>query len=109
MVIQLLKVFETGFERKSDVKTISSIGILSVPSALFVSKDFIIEFILSVEKDKISVCVLFNAFCLILTILGWYLYWLLLDSTENDVLEGLKPLKRSAGIQNLKYIFSTWK
>ena len=30
MVIQLLKVFEIGFERKSDVKMISSIGILSV-------------------------------------------------------------------------------
>ena len=75
-VIQLMKAFETGFERKSDAKMMSLIGILSaVPGALFASKDFIIEFTLSgvtssVEKGEISIWVLFNAFFLILTMLG---------------------------------------
>ena len=71
-MIQLFKAFEIGFERKSDAKMMSFIGILSVPGALFASKDFIIEFTLSgvtssVEKDEISIWVLFGAFCLILT------------------------------------------
>ena len=75
-VIQLMKVFEIGFERKSDAKMMSLIGILSaVSGALFAPKDFIIEFTLSgvtssVEKDEIPKWVLFNAFFLILTMLG---------------------------------------
>ena len=53
----------------------SFIGILSVPVALFASKDFITEFTLSgvtssVEKDEIPKWILFNAFFLILTMLG---------------------------------------
>ena len=39
-MIQLCKVFEIGFERKSDAKMMSFIGILSVPGALFESKGF---------------------------------------------------------------------
>ena len=71
-MIQLFKAFEIGFERKSDAKMMSFIGILYVPGALFASKDFIIEFTLSgvtssVEKDEISIWILFGAFCLILT------------------------------------------
>ena len=74
-VIQLFKAFENGLERKSDAKMMSFIGILSVPSALFASKDFIIEFTLtgvtsSVEKDEIPKWVLFNAFFHTLTMLG---------------------------------------
>ena len=74
-MIQLCKVFEIGFERKSDAKMMSFIGILSVPGALFASKDFVIEFTLSrvtlsEEKEEISIWVSFNAFFLILTILG---------------------------------------
>ena len=74
-VIQLLKAFEIGFERKSDAKMMIFIGILSVPVALLASKDFIIEFSLSgvtssVEKDEIHKWILFNAFFLILTMLG---------------------------------------
>ena len=74
-VIQLLKAFEIGFKRKSDAKMISFIGVLSVPGTLFASKDFIIELSLSgvtssVEKNEISIWVLFRAFCLILMILG---------------------------------------
>ena len=74
-VIQLFKAFETDFERKSGVKMVSFIGILSVLGDLFASKDFIVEFTLSgvtssVEKDKISIWLLFNAFFLILTMLG---------------------------------------
>ena len=74
-MIQLFKAFEIGFERKSGPKMMSFVGILSVPGTLFASKDFIIEFTLSgvtssVEKNKISVWVLFNAFILILTMLG---------------------------------------
>ena len=34
-VIQLFKAFEIDFERKSDAKMMSFIGILSVPGALF--------------------------------------------------------------------------
>ena len=108
-VIQLFKALENGLERKSDAKMMSFIGILSVPSALFASKDFIIEFTLtgvtsSVEKDEIPKWVLFNAFFHTLTMLGWSLYWLaidfrkwllILDSAENDILEGLKPLECS--------------
>ena len=64
-IIQLFKTFETGFERKSDAKMMSFIGILSVPGALFASKDFIIEFTLSgttylVEKDEITKWALFQ-------------------------------------------------
>ena len=74
-VIQLFKAFEIGFERKSDAKMMSFIGILYVPGALFASKDFIIEFTLSgvtssVEKDEIPKWVLFNAFFHTLTMLG---------------------------------------
>ena len=74
-VIQLFKAFEIGFERKPDAKIMSFIGILSVPGALFASKDFINEFTLSgvtssVEKDEIPRWVLFNAFFLTLTMLG---------------------------------------
>ena len=74
-VIQLFKTFKIGFERKSDAKMISFIGILSVPEALFKSKDFIIQFTLSgvtssVEKNEVSIWAIFNAFCLVLTILG---------------------------------------
>ena len=74
-VIQLFKAFETDFERKSDVKMMSFIGILSVLGALFACKDFIVEFTLSgvtssVEKEEILIWLLFNAFCLILTMLG---------------------------------------
>ena len=77
--MQFIKAYEIGFERKSDAKMISFIGILLVPGALFASKDFIFGFnlsgvISSVEKYDISVWVLYNAFCLILTILGWSLY-----------------------------------
>ena len=62
-LIQLFKAFEIGFERTSDAKMISFIGMLSVPGALFAFKDFIIEFTLSgvtssVEKDEISIWVL---------------------------------------------------
>ena len=80
---------------------ISFIGILLVPGALFESKDFIIEFTLSgvtssAEKDEISIWVLFIAFFLILTMLGWSLHRLAIDfrkllvlgSRENDILEG---------------------
>ena len=77
-VIQLFKVFERGCKRKSDVKMMSFIGILSVLGALFASEDVVVEFTLSgvtssVEKDEISRWVLFNAFSLILTMLGWSL------------------------------------
>ena len=73
-MIQLFKAFEIGFERKSDAKMISFIGILSAPGALFASTDFVTEFTLSgvtlsVEKDETSILVLFNVFSLILTIL----------------------------------------
>ena len=73
-VIQLFKAFEIGFERKPDAKMMSFIGILSVPGALFASKDFIIEFTLAgitsfVEKDEIPKWALFNEFFLILTML----------------------------------------
>ena len=78
-VMQLLKAFEIGFERKSDVKMMSFIGILSVPGALFASKDYIIEIILSrvtssVEKNEIFVWVLFNTFFVTLTMLRRSLY-----------------------------------
>ena len=74
-MIQLFKAFETDFERKSGVKMMSFISILSVLGDLFASKDFSFEFTLagvtsSVEKDKISIWLLFNAFCLILTMVG---------------------------------------
>ena len=74
-MIQLFKAFEIGFERKSGPEMMSFVGILSIPGTLFASKDFIIEFTLSgvtssVEKNKISVWVLFNAFILILMMLG---------------------------------------
>ena len=73
-VIQLFKAFETDFTRESDVKIMSVIGILCVLGALFACQDFIVEFTLSgvtssVEKDKISIWLLFNAFFLILTML----------------------------------------
>ena len=69
-VIQLFKAFETDFERKSAVKMLSLIGILSVLGALFASKYFVVEFALlgvtsSVEKDEISIW----PFSLILTML----------------------------------------
>ena len=74
-VIQIFKAFETDVERKSDVKMMSFIGIFSVLCALFASKYFIVEFTLSgvtssVEKDKISIWLLFNALFFILTMLG---------------------------------------
>ena len=77
-VMQLFKAFERSFERKLDAKMMSFIGILSVLGALFASEDFVVEFTLSgvtssVEKDEISRWVLFNAFSLILTMLGWSL------------------------------------
>ena len=82
-VIQLLKAFERSFERKLDAKMMSFIGILSVLGALFASEDFVVEFTLSrvtssVEKDKISNWVLFDAFSLILPMLRWYLFGLTL-------------------------------
>ena len=57
---QLSKAFEIGFEKKSDAKMISFIGISFVPGDLFVSRVFIIEFTLSgvtlsVGKDEASV------------------------------------------------------
>ena len=74
-VIQLFKAVETDFERKSNVKMIRFIGIFSVLCALFASKGFIVEFTLSgvtssVEKDKISIWLLFNALFFILTMLA---------------------------------------
>ena len=74
-VIHLLKAFEIGFDRKSDAKMISFIGILSIPGALFVPKYFIAEFTLSgvslsIKEDEVSIWVLVSAFCQILTILG---------------------------------------
>ena len=74
-VIHLLKAFEIGFDRKSDAKMITFIGILSIPGALFAPKYFIVEFTLSgvslsIKKDEISIWVLVSAFCQILTILG---------------------------------------
>ena len=77
-VIQLFKAFEISFERKSDAKVMSFISILSVLGALFESENFVVEFTVSgvtssVERDKISIWVLFNAFCLILIMLGWSL------------------------------------
>ena len=77
-VMQLFKAFERSFERKLDAKMMSFIGILSVLGALFASEDFVVEFTLSgvtssVEKDEISVWVLFNALFFILTMPGWSL------------------------------------
>ena len=82
-VIQLFKAFERSFERKLDAKMMSFISILSVLGALFASEDFVVEFTLSrvtssAEKEEISRWVLFDAFSLILTMLGWYLFRLTL-------------------------------
>ena len=73
--IQLFKAFEIGLERKLGAKMMSFIGILYLLGALFASKSFNFEFTLSgftssVEKDEISMWVLFNAFFFILTMLG---------------------------------------